>query len=140
MIIILSTIVWCLYSSIEGIREGYHFFFKNKSGLGGKDEHATFAIQRILAWIPLAYINYNPNDKFTLLNGLFLACLFMMLHDGFYYLTRNKLDNSYPLGFIDNSTTSTSVLDKKGLTHTNIRISLFIFGFLGLIIVNYVGI
>ena len=43
-----------------------------------------------------------------------LACMFIMVHDGYYYATRNDLDSeTYPKRFVDYSTTSTTKLTLK---------------------------
>lgn len=131
-------ILWIIYASLEGIREGYYFHYKTKEATR-INEHVMFTIQRAIVLIPCSLMVSNMNQKLTLLNPLFLIFLFMLPHDGFYYLTRDKLDNSYTNGFLSNSSdSSTSWMDKKGLTSSNIRLALFIIAVFGIIIVNYI--
>jgi len=133
---IVVYILWIIYASLEGIREGYYFHYKTKVATR-INEHIMFTIQRAIAWIPFSLIVLSTNQKITYLNPIFLIFLFMLPHNGFYYLTRDKLDNSYPNGFLSNSSdSSTSWMDKKGLTSSNIRLALFIIGVFGIIIVN----
>ncbi len=139
MILIYSVILWIIYSSLEGFREARHFYYRVSSTRQDTyNEHAGFAIQRIAAWIPFEYIMYDPTNKLTLLNGMFLGLIFIFIHDGVYYSTYNKLAGNYPLGFWSHtSETSNSWLDRNGLTDVIMRITYFAVGALGLICVNY---
>jgi len=130
-------ILWIIYASLEGIREGYYFHYKTKVATR-INEHIMFTIQRVIVWIPFSFLLLlGLERKIEYLNPIFLIFLFMLPHNGFYYLTRDKLDNSYPNGFFSNSSdSSTSWMDKKGLTSSNIRLALFIIGVFGIIIVN----
>ncbi len=139
MIIIYSVILWIIYSSFEGAREARHFYYRVSSTRQDTyNEHTGFAIQRIVAWIPFEYIMFNPTNNATLLNGVFLALTFILIHDGVYYSTYNKLAGNYPLGFWSHtSEASTSWMDRHGLTDTIMRLTYFAVGCLGLIAINY---
>ena len=61
-----------------------------------------------------------------ILYGLSLALIQPFFHNGMYYSLRNKIDNTYPKGWTDQSTTSTAVMTKF-LTYRN-RIILLVLG------------
>lgn len=136
--IALSVVLFSIYAILEGYREAIHFYYLNKVEGKKIEEHSMFAIQRIIVWIPIELINFQYENPITLLNGLFIAFVFIFWHAGTYYWKRNKLDNSYPLGFLDQSKTSTSMLDRLNLTGPILRTIYFSLGILGLIIINYV--
>lgn len=140
MILIISCILFYAYACCEGHKEAYLYYYRNQSAGDinfGPNLHSEFALQRIIAWLPIEYINFDPSNYWTLLNGICIALSFTFFHDGVYYWKRNKLDKSYPLGFFDQSTTSTSWLDKLNLTNPIMRIIYFGMGVFGLIIINY---
>ena len=122
---ITAILAWILYSVFEGIREGYYF---NANPTPTKfNIHILFNIQRI-AVLTLIFI---------IAGNIWIACCFMFpfIHDGAYYMTRNKLNKDvYLKGFWDNpSSTSTAILDFELWK----RIFLFSFSIL-LIVVSYV--
>lgn len=138
MIIVYSVILFCLYASLEGYREARHFYYRaGSSRQDSYNEHTGFAIQRIVAWIPFEYILFDKSNLLTALNGVLLAFMFILWHDGIYYIKYNKLAGNYPLGFWAQSTTSNSWMDRKGLTNPVMRITYFVIGALGLLIINY---
>lgn len=138
MIIISCVILFCLYASMEGKREARHFFYRaGSSRQDTYNEHTGFAIQRIAAWVPYEYILFDPSNHLTLLNGVFLAFMFILLHDGFFYIKYNSLAGNYPAGFWAQSTTSNSWFDKHDLCNPVMRITYFMIGVIGLVIVNY---
>ncbi len=139
MIIIYATILWILYASLEGNRDARHFYYRaGSSRQDTYNEHTGFAIQRIISWIPFEYILFTPGNPATALNGIFLAFMFILWHDGIYYKKYHSLAGNYPLGFWSHtSETSNSWMDRNGLTDTIMRITYFAIGVLGLVIVNY---
>ncbi len=138
MIIIFFTILFCLYASLEGYREARHFYYRaGSSRQDPHSEHATFVIQRTMAWIPFEYILFDPTNNLTALNGAFIAFMFILWHDGIYYWKYNELAGNYPLGFWAQSTTSSSWMDKHDLCNPVMRITYFMIGLIGLIVINY---
>ncbi len=139
MIIIISVILWIIYSSLEGFREARHFYYRVSSTRQDiYNEHIGWAIQRIVAWIPFEYLMFDPTNNATILNGVFLALMFILWHDGIYFKVYNKLAGNYPLGFWTHSSeTSTSWLDRHGLTDVVMRIVYFVVGAFGLVVINY---
>lgn len=127
MIIKLSLLlVWILYSLFEGIREAYFWHYKATTKSLVKIElHPLFYMQRIIVFfILLMYIKFVWLP--FILYGLSLALIQPFFHNGMYYSLRNKIDNTYPKGWSDQSTTSTAVMTKF-LTYRN-RIILLVLG------------
>ncbi len=139
MIIFACIIVWIVYSCLEGFRDARHFYYRASSARQDKyNEHIGFAIQRIVAWLPFEYVLFDPNNHLTALNGVFLALMFILFHDGVYFLAYNKLAAVYPLGFWSSpNALSTSWWDRHDLTNVILRITYFVVGICGLIIINY---
>jgi len=136
--IIIALIIGILFASLEGYREAYHFYYRVSSTRQDTyNEHSLFAIQRIIIWLPVEYMAYDPSNCLTLLNGLFIGLTFILWHDGIYYWKYNKLAGVYPKGFWDQSKNSTSWMDRHDLTNPVFRITYFIIGIVGLIIINY---
>lgn len=133
MALILVTILWIVYSILEGYREAFYFFFETED-LQKKvtDLHPYFACQRIIVGGLSAFIAVGlSNVLFTLICLVSLGLMFTFLHDGMYYAQRNNLNKeTYPKRWFDYSTTSTAKLDKF-LNPTN-RIIMFIVGIGGL--------
>ena len=77
----------------------------------------------LIVLVPIFYL--TANIWLTLLFGASLVLGFSFFHDGYYYAERNELDGSYPHGFWSFSTTSTSWMDKHGLTTALARIIYF---------------
>lgn len=127
--IIIYTLCFVLYSCLEGFREGLYFHYKTGGNLipVKLNEHIEFAVQR---GIVLFIIGYSSNWIYA----IGLALIFPFFHDGIYYLTRNKLNNTiYLKGFLDNpSNISTAVMDFNLIT----RSLMFIIG-LVIIVIKY---
>lgn len=62
-----------------------------------------------------------------------MMCLFPLLHDGFYYLTRKYIDGTYSKGFMAHSTTSTAIFTLKFGT----RVAIAVAGVM-VIVINYI--
>lgn len=108
-------IAWCVYVSIEGFREGMYFHYLFKSNGSATYEHKLWTVQRIIVFliififISVAYCNIEK----SLLYACSIVLCSPFLHDGFYYVSRHKLDERiYKKGFFDQSTTSTALLTK----------------------------
>ncbi len=113
MILSIATLIWILYSCIDGFKDGFYWYFMVNSRKKSEFEiHPVFAAQRALVAFLLALNVFLLTDVTIALVSLFSnALLFSFFHNGMYYLTRNKLDNrTYPLKWRDQSTTSTAKL------------------------------
>lgn len=103
---IISIILWTLYSIIEGRREAYYYQLIITTPLKRQNIHYLYFLQRGIALILIGIANNS------ILLPLSLAFIFPFIHDGFYYMTYNDLDNkTYKKRFIDSSTTSTAILE-----------------------------
>ena len=138
LLLIINLILNLLFSSIEGIREGIFFSANVNSSSPYKGPiHTIFTFLRMCFWLLTGLFvfvvsNYilKINFEYSIFHATFLLMaeflMFSMLHDGFYYIARNKLDSSvYPKGFFDSSTSSTALME---------------FGFLERLIMFIVGI
>lgn len=98
----LYLILGLLFASIEGVREAFYYYVQKDVK---RNIHWIYYLQRTLFTILF----------YSLTNFFILACFvlsFSFMHDGFYYVTRNKLDPSvYARKFIDSSTTSTAIME-----------------------------
>jgi len=105
LFILVSLLLW-LYSGLEGDREGYHYHYANKTDEKKKNLHPLFFCQRSAVAIVALCLGFSP------LMLLGLAFTFPFIHDGFYYIRREKLrPGTYPKGFTSNSTTSTAKIE-----------------------------
>lgn len=114
MILIITNIIWILYSLVEGLREGFYWHFKSNSKREFKFEiHPIFAFQRSLVLLTIALILAHTIGFYSLICVAALMLVFSFFHNGSYYYTRNKLDNNvYQLRWKDQSTTSTAKMTK----------------------------
>ena len=114
MILLITNILWILYSILEGFREGFYWHYKNTSKSKDNFEiHPFFASQRGIILILIGVILYFNIGWWSILNVLGMALIFSFFHNGSYYYTRNKLDEKiYPLKWMDQSTTSTAKMTK----------------------------
>jgi len=133
----IMAISWCLLALSIGAAEAAMFYYKSGGNTKKIDEHFYFSFERFFMWIPFELALYD-HSWLSLLNGVFLALTFVFMHDGFYYFSRNQMDGSYPMGWWSQSITSTSWMDRKGLTKPVFRTAYAIVGITGLIIINYV--
>lgn len=137
---LVLTCAWIFFSVMLGAVEAVLYHFKIKANITAGNEHATFTAERIPAWFAFELAMYTPGYYYSLLNGVCLVLIFVFIHDGAYYARMNQLAGCYPKGFFDMSTTSNSWLDQLGLTRPFLRVTYFIIGITGLIIINYVKI
>lgn len=112
--VILTNILWILYSVLEGFREGFYWHYKNTSKSEYKFEiHPYFASQRGIILILICTILFFNVGWWSILNTIGMTLIFSFFHNGSYYYTRNKLDNKiYTLKWMDQSTTSTAKMTK----------------------------
>ncbi len=141
MIVLITNLLWILYSVLEGFREGFYWHFKNTSKSKNDYEiHPIFASQRGIILIMIGLILFCKIGWIALLNVLGMALIFSFFHNGTYYHTRNRLDDRiYPMKWRSQSTTSTAKLTKI-MTYRNrtifmivgviIQISYLLFGLL----------
>ena len=113
--LILTNIIWMVYSTLEGFREGFYWHFKSNSRRDCKFEiHPIFALQRsiVLAIIGM-YLFCNIGLLYSVTSVLSMMLIFSFFHNGTYYYTRNKLDDKvYQKRWADQSSTSTAKLTK----------------------------
>lgn len=112
--LILANILWILYSTLEGLREGFYWHFKSNSRRDCTFEiHPIFALQRGLVLLSIGGFLYYTIGLYSITSIINMALMFSFFHNGTYYYTRNKLDERlYPLKWKDQSSTSTAKLTK----------------------------
>ena len=105
--LLLTNIVWIIYSLTEGVREGFYWHYENNSRrVCNFDINPIFNLQRALVLLITGGFMVYTLGWFSLFS---LACMFLMFnffHNGTYYYTRNKLDDRfYPKRWTDESKT-----------------------------------
>lgn len=112
---------------MEGVRDAVYFDAESRSNGVKYDIHWMFVLQRSL----FAILIFLFTNIFIL---LFFILAFSFFHNGWYFYTRNKLnDKIYPNKFIDSSTTSSAIFE----FNFEERVLFFIFGIIFLIL-NFV--
>jgi hypothetical protein len=107
---------------MEGEREAFYFSYKIKcppswiQQHSAVNEHEMFTVQRAFVLAMACIACYHDWLDTVLLAFACMGC-FPFMHDGMYYLTRNKLDGIYPKKWFDQSETSTALTDKYGLVN-----------------------
>jgi len=137
----LILVLWIIYCWYEGRREGIYWNLAKDFTTPDGDkykEHLIWTIQRIIVVIGFSLVNMmyvlycsgGPDHYYysLIVLGGSMGSLWMMLpfiHDGVYYITREKLyPGTYPKKFFSTSTTSNAIN-----TYTfKIRILLFLLG------------
>lgn len=105
LFILVSLLLW-LYSGLEGDREAYYYHYANKTDEKKKNLHPLFFVHRLVFAMAPIFLGFPPLMLFG------LAFTFPFIHDGFYYIRREKLrPGTYPQGFTSNSTTSTAKIE-----------------------------
>lgn len=103
---LLCLLVWNLYALLDARREALYFTAKARyPGLYEYTDHSYFFIQRGMVLILMGFILQRFYPLFL------LAGMFPFMHDGFYYLLRDNLDNSYPKRWIAKPKKSTAMFD-----------------------------
>lgn len=112
--LILTNIIWIAYSMIEGMREGFYWYFKANSRRECNFEiHPIFALQRGIVLLLAGSLLYYTIGLYSITSIISMMLIFSFFHNGSYYYTRNKLDDkTYPLRWKDQSTTSTAKMTK----------------------------
>jgi len=134
-------LLWIVYSSLFGYCDAYYWYGANVGKyclkeFKFKDLHPHFFWMRSIVGSVTAFGMANVNFLNWFLITIFLGMIFPFFHNGFYYLTRNKIDSSvYQLGFRDMSKTS---IANVNFTFP-IRTSLMILGIVGLIVLKLLG-
>lgn len=104
------TVLFILSASIEGyVQSHYYALFPYEKK--HRDLHPFYIVMRGVLILTMGYLTgiYYESLITGAVFAFDLACMFSFFHNGFYYLTRNKLDKHvYPKGFWDKSTTSDS--------------------------------
>lgn len=122
--LIINFIINIFFACFEGKREAVFFYENiNSSKPYTGNAHRLFVYLRscfwaltfVLLFIVNNYVMQHSIGRSILYStiGVFAEFLiFPFFHDGCYYLMRNKLDsNTYKKGFVDNSTTSTALIE-----------------------------
>jgi hypothetical protein len=122
----ITLVLFLVYSLIEGVREAYYYHYKWKVvTYNVHDEHAMFTAQRAIAVVSISMMGYPIMGWWCLIVIASMALCFPFVHDGAYYDTRNKLDESvYRKGFFADSKTTTAKVSLKPAA----RISMFVTG------------
>jgi hypothetical protein len=103
---IVILLVWCVYSILEGMREGYYYDAAVRADRQYPNIHWIYFVQRGI----LLFIVAITMD--TLIFPISLAFIFPYIHYGYYYAQRNDLDvRNYPRRFKADSTTSTAFFE-----------------------------
>ena len=112
MILIITHIIWLMFTILEGFREGFYWYFKSNTRKDCTFEiHPFFAFQRGLVLLVIGGLLYFNIGIYSIASVASMILMFSFFHDGTYYYTRNKLDsNVYPLKWTAESTTSTAKL------------------------------
>lgn len=105
--IVFGCLLWLLFAAFSAIGEGFFEYVIRSSGIELKfNEHFPFTLLRILFWLLI----WRHVDE--LLPCVALGAMFPFIHDGVYYVTRNRLQPGlYKNGFWDYSITSGAVFD-----------------------------
>lgn len=97
----------------------------------GWNEHILFILSRGLLFASLLVCTFY-GWKPVLYAILCFLPMFIFVHNGVYYETRNRIDGSYPKGFFDKSTTSSARLPTLSFVA---RTALFLVGVAGVVLV-----
>lgn len=118
---LISITLIILFYCFSTICEGGYFHIRMESGIKLKYEHTILTLMRSCVW-GLFYLICK--DWVLTVSMIFI---FPFIHDGIYYVTRNKLNPAiYKKGFWDDSTSSTALLELK----LPYRTTLFVVGFI----------
>lgn len=112
---ILSFLVIIMYACVEGFTHAVLY------GRRGADsfkwnEHLLFNAQRAIL---VTALFFKP-DIYSIISGL--LC-FSFFHNGFYYTQRDRIDNSYPKRWWDDSTSSSATINFSVKVRTGMAIA-----------------
>ena len=115
--------IWITYAVYEGKREAYYYQLVAVMGVIRPNIHWIYALQRGLFLVVIGL------GLWSITIPIALAFIFPFFHDGFYYMKYNDLlPTVYKKRFIDQSTTSTAVMEFNWVT----RCVMFAIGVLSL--------
>jgi hypothetical protein len=119
---IIGFVIILLGAAFEGVT---HAILWSRKGMDAFkwNEHIVFVLQRLILGAALLI----HSDLVGILCG---ALFFPLMHNGFYYYFRNKIDQTYPDGFWDFTKGSSANINFKPWH----RIILAVIGLLGLIV------
>lgn len=136
LLVLIACIIGRGYASLSGIKDGILY------GRQGADsftwnEHKIYVLERVcfgFMFLIGCVIGCNNPHIFVDILIITLNCLlgFSLWHNGYYYLTRGEIINTY-YGFTYNSSSSTAVIELRWKTRLWMEISswaLFIIYFL----------
>jgi hypothetical protein len=103
--LLITNIIWILYSLTEGVREGFYWHYENKSKrVCDFNINPIFHLQRSLVLLLTGGLLVHTLGWFSLLSLVCMIMMFSFFHNGTYYYTRNKLQpGTYPKGWSDES-------------------------------------
>lgn len=112
ILIIILSVLWIVFASIDGFVQA-HYYDLFPSEKKHRNLHPYFVIQRLIVLGLMAYeVYFNFPIWETIIFTFALIFIFSFFHNGFYYLTRNKLNPEiYKKKFFDDSDTSKAVFE-----------------------------
>lgn len=104
MFVVVVIILWALSSCLYGIGEGYYFYHLNQAQdrRGKKYDHLFLSVVRGVLSLSLLCVVWLSSNSWviTTLILIYFMSIFPFLHDGFYYITRNKfVEGTYDDGW-----------------------------------------
>lgn len=104
MFVVVVIILWALSSCLYGIGEGYYFYHLNQAQdrRGKKYDHLFLSVVRGVLSLSLLCVVWLSSNSWviTTLMLIYFMSIFPFLHDGFYYITRNKfVEGTYADGW-----------------------------------------
>ena len=104
MFVVIVIILWALSSCLYGIGEGYYFYHLNQAQdrRGKKYDHLFLSVVRGVLSLSLLCVVWLSSNSWviTTLILIYFMSIFPFLHDGFYYITRNKfVEGTYADGW-----------------------------------------
>ena len=129
IILWLSFLVWCLFSAVEGVRDGIFYHYYNHKFPKTFNEHIIFVLERGIMMGVLVYVT-----NWWFLIPMILS--FSFIHNGIYYTTRNQLNEDlYDKKWWDQSETSSSFF--TDIMTPTVRTILFLASICFLVAINY---
>jgi len=104
MFVVVVILLWALSSCLYGIGEGYYFYHLNQAQdrRGKKYDHLFLSVVRGVLSLSLLCVVWLSSNSWviTTLILIYFMSIFPFLHDGFYYITRNKfVEGTYADGW-----------------------------------------
>jgi hypothetical protein len=139
MLYVILIILWAIYSSLFGYCDAWYWYSANVGkysvkGFKFKDLHPHYFWMRSIVGGSFALGMCDGNILKWFIIVTCLGLMFPFFHNGFFYRTRNQIDNTkYPLGFRDMSTTSIANVNFTFL----IRTVMMVLGLIGLTLIRF---